>query len=58
VPRIMKNLTSEIGQASIVLMHDGGGDRSQTIAALPLAISWLKAHGYTFLTVPQMEQIR
>jgi len=36
---------------AIILMHDGGGDRSQTVAALPKIIAGLKAQGYGFVTV-------
>lgn len=36
---------------SIVLMHDGGGNRSQTVAALPHIISTLKSRGYRLVTV-------
>jgi peptidoglycan-N-acetylglucosamine deacetylase len=39
---------------SIVLMHDGGGDRSQTLAALPQVIDTLRARGYGFETVTQL----
>ncbi len=39
---------------SIVLMHDGGGNRSQDIEALPDIIDKLKAQGYTFLTVSEL----
>ncbi len=35
-------------------MHDGGGDRSQTVAALPHIIHRLRARGYRLVTVPQM----
>jgi len=55
---IVNNVTSHVGRASIVLMHDGGGDRTQTIAALPSVIHWLKSHGYTFVTVSQMLAVR
>jgi peptidoglycan-N-acetylglucosamine deacetylase len=37
-----------------VLMHDGGGPRSQTLAALPRIIATLKARGYKFATVPDL----
>ncbi len=33
----------------IVLMHDGGSNRAQTIAALPVIITQLQAQGYTFV---------
>jgi peptidoglycan/xylan/chitin deacetylase (PgdA/CDA1 family) len=36
---------------SIILMHDGGGDRSGTLAALPSIIDTLRARGYGFATV-------
>jgi peptidoglycan-N-acetylglucosamine deacetylase len=39
---------------SIVLMHDGGGDRSGTLAALPQIIDTLRARGYAFATVSQL----
>ena len=35
----------------IVLLHDSGGDRSRTIAALPHLIDAIRARGYTFTTV-------
>ncbi len=38
-------------RGSIILMHDGGGDRSATVAALPVLIETLRAHGYTFVPV-------
>ncbi len=34
--------------ANIVLLHDGGGDRAQTVAALPRLIGELRARGYRF----------
>lgn len=37
--------------AQIVLLHDGGGERSQTIAALPQIIDGLRAKGFTFVPV-------
>ena len=39
---------------SIVLMHDGGGYRSQTVAALGPAISSLKRRGYKLVTVSKL----
>lgn len=38
----------------IVLLHDGGGDRSETIDALPKIIDQLKARGYQFVTVSEL----
>ncbi len=36
---------------SIILLHDGGGDRSATVAALPVLIDGLRARGYKFVQV-------
>ncbi len=36
---------------NIVLLHDAGGDRSQTVAALPELIDTLQAQGYRFVPV-------
>lgn len=38
----------------IVLLHDGGGDRAETVAALPAIIDGLRAKGYTFVPVSQL----
>ncbi len=39
---------------AIILMHDGGGDRSETIAALPAIIDGLRRKGLEPVTVPQL----
>jgi peptidoglycan-N-acetylglucosamine deacetylase len=54
VPAIVQRVLTNVQPGAIVLMHDGGGDRSQTIAALPLIIHGLRARGYHLLTVPQL----
>jgi peptidoglycan/xylan/chitin deacetylase (PgdA/CDA1 family) len=41
-----------VGAGSIVLMHDGGGDRSQTVAALPQVIATLQQRGYEVRRIP------
>jgi cellulose synthase/poly-beta-1,6-N-acetylglucosamine synthase-like glycosyltransferase/peptidoglycan/xylan/chitin deacetylase (PgdA/CDA1 family)/spore germination protein YaaH len=38
-------------RGSVILMHDGGGDRSATVAALPVLIDSLRAHGYAIVPV-------
>ena len=38
----------------VILMHDGGGDRSQTIEALRIALPQLKAKGFSFVTIDQL----
>jgi peptidoglycan/xylan/chitin deacetylase (PgdA/CDA1 family) len=39
---------------AIILLHDAGGDRSQTVAALPRVIRGLRARGYRLVTVPRL----
>ena len=39
---------------AIVLMHDGGGNRSQDVEALPGIIDGLKERGYTLVTVSEL----
>ncbi len=39
---------------AIILMHDGGGTRTQTIEALPLIITKLRAQGYHLVTIPRL----
>ena len=41
-------------QSSIILMHDGGGNRAPTVAALPVLIDALRARGYKFVTVSSL----
>jgi len=41
-------------RGSVILMHDGGGDRSATVAALPKLIDALRAHGYTIVPVSSL----
>lgn len=38
-------------QHPVVLMHDGGGDRTATLEALPGVIDDYRRHGYTFVTL-------
>ena len=45
---------AEVEPGSIILMHDGGGDRTTTSAALPIILKGLKKAGYKMVTVPQL----
>ncbi|MEU1460003.1 glycosyltransferase [Streptomyces sp. NPDC005727] len=51
VSDIVKWATPKGTKGASVLFHDAGGERSQTIAALPKYIEKMKAKGYTFTTV-------
>lgn len=54
VPRITYLALSGAKPGAIILFHDGGGDRAQTLAALPRIIKKLKARGYRLVTIPQL----
>ncbi len=51
---IYQRVVSKTRPGSIVLMHDGGGNRSQTVAALPRIIKKLRHRGYRFTTVSRL----
>jgi peptidoglycan/xylan/chitin deacetylase (PgdA/CDA1 family)/spore germination protein YaaH/GT2 family glycosyltransferase len=51
ISSIVEAVDSQASDRTVVLMHDGGGDRSQTLAALPTIIQDLRARGYQFTTV-------
>jgi peptidoglycan/xylan/chitin deacetylase (PgdA/CDA1 family)/transcriptional regulator with XRE-family HTH domain len=54
VPTLVDNVLRHAKPGAIVLMHDGGGYRPQTVKALPQIISALKEKGYRFMTVPEL----
>ncbi|MBM7439871.1 bifunctional polysaccharide deacetylase/glycosyltransferase family 2 protein [Streptomyces sp. HB132] len=56
VSKIVEWATPEDGEGASVLFHDAGGDRSETLAALPKYIKKMKAKGYTFTTVSGAQQ--
>ncbi len=51
---IERNALEGAKPGAIILMHDAGGNRSQTIAALPTIIHTLRKRGYRLVTVPQL----
>jgi peptidoglycan/xylan/chitin deacetylase (PgdA/CDA1 family) len=54
LPGVQSIVDSVVGSAfpgAVVDMHDGGGNRSETVAALPQIISDLEARGYSFTTI-------
>ncbi|MGB7493435.1 MAG: glycosyltransferase [Candidatus Acidiferrum sp.] len=48
---IVEDVLRQANKGNIVLLHDGGGDRAQTVAALPLIIDGLRAKGYELTSV-------
>jgi peptidoglycan/xylan/chitin deacetylase (PgdA/CDA1 family) len=54
VQAIVHSALSGAHPGAIILMHDGGGDRSQTIAALPAIVNGLRNRHLRPVTVPQL----
>ena len=51
---IYAEIVGHVQPGSIVLMHDGGGPRGETLAALPQIIDTLRGRGYRFATVTEL----
>jgi peptidoglycan/xylan/chitin deacetylase (PgdA/CDA1 family) len=51
---IASNVIQNARNGSIVVMHDGGGNRSETVAALPAILSHFRHRGYKFVTVAEL----
>ena len=58
VARIVANSTPRGSAGQILLLHDAGGDRSQTVAALGQLVPRLKARGFRFATVGEAVGVR
>lgn len=54
VKKIVSSVTRNARSGSIILMHDGGTNRKQTIKALPSVIRKLKKRGFTFVTIQEL----
>ena len=51
---IVKRVLDQLPEGNVILMHDAGGDRSNTVKALPTIIKELKQRGYTFTTIADL----
>ena len=51
---IVGRIVAQQGLGSIILLHDAGGDRSQTVKALPRIVHHFRDQGYTFMTVSRL----
>ncbi len=51
---IITRVLSAAHNGAIILLHDGGGNRVQTIAALPTIITALRVRGLRFVTIQQL----
>jgi peptidoglycan/xylan/chitin deacetylase (PgdA/CDA1 family) len=54
VETICARVLKKVRPGSIVALHDGGGDRSATVAAVPQIIDALRKRGYSFVTVGEL----
>jgi cellulose synthase/poly-beta-1,6-N-acetylglucosamine synthase-like glycosyltransferase/peptidoglycan/xylan/chitin deacetylase (PgdA/CDA1 family) len=54
VAAIVRGATPPSRRGGIVLLHDGGGNRARTVAALPRIVRRLRARGFRFVTVAQL----
>jgi peptidoglycan/xylan/chitin deacetylase (PgdA/CDA1 family) len=54
VSAIVRAAVSGARPGAIILLHDAGGNRSETVAALPRIIADLRRRGYKLVTVPRL----
>jgi len=55
---IEQRVLAEVQPGSIIISHDGGGPRSQTLAAYPSIIAALRGRGYRIVTIPALLSFR
>ena len=55
---VVSNVLKAAKPGAVILLHDGGGSQSQTIAALPHIIDGLRAQGYEFVTLDELPSVR
>jgi peptidoglycan-N-acetylglucosamine deacetylase len=58
VPKLINNIFRKAKPGGIVLMHDGGGNRSKTVQALPEIIANFRKQGYSFVTIPELLEMQ
>lgn len=51
---IEERVLAQVQPGSIIISHDGGGPRGETLAAYPSIIRRLRARGYRIVTIPQL----
>ena len=51
---IEQRVLAQVRPGSIVISHDGGGPRGETLAAYPRIIAALRARGYRIVTIPEL----
>lgn len=55
VDSIEKVIKDQVAPGKVILMHDGGGDRRQSVEALDRALTELEGQGYRFEALPECE---
>ncbi len=58
VDKLVTRVVERVKPGGIILMHDGGGDRTRTVQALPKIIEQLTLRGYKFVSVPELLQMQ
>jgi peptidoglycan/xylan/chitin deacetylase (PgdA/CDA1 family) len=51
---IAQHVLAQVRPGSIIVSHDGGGPRGETLAAYPTIIASLRARGYRIVTIPEL----
>jgi peptidoglycan/xylan/chitin deacetylase (PgdA/CDA1 family) len=54
VRTIERQVLAQVRPGSIIISHDGGGPRGETVAAYPSIIASLRARGYRIVTIPEL----
>lgn len=57
VNQIVKNVMDHVFPGAIILMHDGGYRRTQTVKALATVIDSLKSEGYRIVTLSELKAL-
>jgi peptidoglycan-N-acetylglucosamine deacetylase len=52
--KILSEVLEQKDDGHLILLHDGGGDRSATLEALPRIVETLRAQGYRFVSLEQL----
>lgn len=55
---IVRRVLAQVQPGSILISHDGGGPRGQTLAAYPAIIAALRRRGFHIVTIPELLRFR
>ncbi|MDQ6749266.1 MAG: bifunctional polysaccharide deacetylase/glycosyltransferase family 2 protein [Actinomycetota bacterium] len=58
VARIVQNATPRGSEGGVIMLHDGGGNRAQTVATLARLIPSLRSRGFQFVSLAQLAGVR